>query len=318
MTFTTWRNTPTHVYQYYWNNITLLPKYEYFHFVTRLALVRGDARAHQEIKKLESMFEHQNVQTVWDTLQTYLTNVAPITFATSRQPYLDRYPQIRPWARSLFATRFAQTLFNLDVHAFLPSNLFTEGPDIVKTLLNDHQAIRELSAFATNFILMYEKYKNSSSEASMHLYEIGRSLYKPEHSAQELELWIYFLTHLIIGDSQFYTSTLRNTEFYKALLHEIEELITSNYLWVQLDCKVEFLVCCDICNYQTNLREVIGSEAHCSLSDSGNFIVDKYNLVPQKNRIDWVTSEHRNVLYLIAFYKQINHEAKLQINENLG
>ena len=86
------------------------------------------------------------------------------------------------------------------------------------------------------------------------------------------------------------------------MIQLVEEIISENYFNINLDLKLEFLVCTRILNYQTKLKEVIRSETENSLSNSGNYLIDVYNSMSFiKNKNDFKSSEHRNILYIMAF-----------------
>jgi hypothetical protein len=297
--------TITSVYDYYWQHREQLPIYEQFHFVSRLFLLKHDARAQAALANWKQ--ENNNQEALLAFLEKALTNTAPITHSELRQPFLDKYPTIRPIARRLFTYHFAKTLFNEKIETLLPTDEEkAEWTNLINSLLLDTTALKELSAFATNFILMVTNTIKSDSKTPL-LFEFCQSLYNPNQSPKELELWIYFLTHLIIGDTLFYTSTLpkENQQLYTHMMELIEEKISTNFHFVHLDCKVEYLVCCELSGYESSLVSEIGKELTNSLADDGHYVIDKINHYPQKTRATFDTSEHRNVLAIIAFYDEL-------------
>ena len=149
--------------------------------------------------------------------------------------------------------------------------------------------------------------KHTDSPITEELYERASSLYDPSASERELESWIYYLTHLIIGDTLFYVVPLsqKKSSLYTHILKSIESEIANNFLWVHLDCKLEFLVCSYLHGYTSYLAPMIRSEANNSLSPEGAFVVDKYNRNPQLHRVTFQTSEHRNALYIMSGYDSI-------------
>ncbi len=298
-------NSPRLVYENYTKNFTLLPKYEQFHLISRLFLVKNDPWAGQQIQVLADKLRAVPKQAAWDILQEYLTNIAPINNQIERAQYLAKYPDIRPIARYLFTIFFGKKLFNLDFSSFFTFSK-TEVAHLQDELLKDEAAVKELTAFTINFILLSTHYfaKNADSTITIDLYELSKRLYTPDKSAGELESWIYYLTHLIIGDSLFYVVPLsqQKEKLYTEILQAIESKVSQNYMWVHLDCKLEFLVCCQLHSYHSYLEPIIHSEANCSLSKNGNFVVDTHNLHPQLHRVEFATSEHRNALYLISTY----------------
>ena len=88
------------------------------------------------------------------------------------------------------------------------------------------------------------------------------------------------------------------------MCESLEEIIRKNYFSISLDNKVEFLVCCKLCGFQTMLEEIIQDEASKSLAEVGNFIVDKMNVKKKLANNQFLISEHRNVLYIMS---NLNH-----------
>lgn len=81
-----------------------------------------------------------------------------------------------------------------------------------------------------------------------------------------------------------------------------EEIIKKRYFEINIDNKVEFLVCARILDYKTDLSEIIYSECVNSLSDLGNYLIDRHNTYKDvKSKNSFIQSEHRNVLFLMVF-----------------
>jgi hypothetical protein len=113
---------------------------------------------------------------------------------------------------------------------------------------------------------------------------------------------MYLFTHCIIGDSNFYTQDInpKNRPAFRQMLKILENIIAENFQVINLDNKLEFLVCCRICGYETGLSEPIFNECRESLSDEGHFLVDKHNQNAQDSRQTIAGSEHRNVLFIMS------------------
>ncbi len=305
-------NTPTKVYEYYWKIYETLPPYEQFHFISRLFLVKGDIRAKNEIEKLKKTYDTLTQQEVWDDLQKKLTNTATINHAESRKVFLEKYPTIRKNARDLFTYFFAKKLFNIDLQKTLRNEMTDEWDSTTTALLADVSAVKELSAYVINFVLLYTHYKegNTDSEITTQLYELSKEIYTSDSDSQENEMWIYFLTHLIIGDTLFYIAPLCSSkrELYAEMIHHLQKSIERRYFEIHLDCKLEFLVCSHLTGSHSYLEDVILSEASESLSMDGDFVIDIYTSNKQLHRTTAITSEHRNVLFLLAFYEKIDQE----------
>ncbi|MET1033374.1 MAG: hypothetical protein ABWX94_02655, partial [Candidatus Saccharimonadales bacterium] len=110
-------------------------------------------------------------------------------------------------------------------------------------------------------------------------------------------------THCIIGESNFYTRTIPDyaASIYRDMLTSLEVLITEHFDDINLDNKLEFLVCCRICSYETDLFDRIYEECSKSLSPNGTYLIDTHNgHTAQQNRTSLQASEHRNVLFLLS------------------
>jgi len=87
---------------------------------------------------------------------------------------------------------------------------------------------------------------------------------------------------------------------YRKMITDLEKIIVSNFDSIHMDNKFEFLVCSKLVGHKSKLHDAIWDEGEKSISPNGSFIIDKYNKNPQKNRIDLILSEHRNVLAIMS------------------
>jgi hypothetical protein len=118
------------------------------------------------------------------------------------------------------------------------------------------------------------------------------------------DLQAYMLTHAIIGESNFYSNKItRHKKIYEQIIIELEKLIGDNYFQLALDVKFEFLVCCEICNYSSSLKNLILAEADRSLADNGNFLISRLNDSRGFLTRNLLDAEHRNTLYIMATSK---------------
>jgi hypothetical protein len=117
----------------------------------------------------------------------------------------------------------------------------------------------------------------------------------------QIQLFLYLLTHCIIGETNFYTQRISAAKLKQTntLLAKMEEVVTSHFELINLDNKLEFLVCCKLCDYQTPLFDTIYEECDKSVGIAG-YLVDTHNLNPQSSKMSLEDSEHRNVLYIMS------------------
>ena len=84
------------------------------------------------------------------------------------------------------------------------------------------------------------------------------------------------------------------------IIQYIEQLITNSFKKISLDIKLEFIVCTKMLNYKSQIENKILQEASSSMSKIGNYIIDIYNDNHDSFKKDFISSEHRNVLYIMA------------------
>jgi len=170
-------------------------------------------------------------------------------------------------------------------------------------LLKDTEALSILSTHAINFLYLLERCINQRDDTLplAHFLEVGKTAYNRSDKLH-LQLLLYLYTHCIIGDARFYYRALpaRHAPVYTAMLQELEALIGQHYEDINLDNKFEFLVCCKIAGFTSGHEERIFDEASRSQSPDGVFLVDRFNNNPQAGNISLDTSEHRNVLFIMA------------------
>jgi len=126
----------------------------------------------------------------------------------------------------------------------------------------------------------------------------------------QLSLKIYFFTHCIIAETLFYARNIpqKYQSTYLKIIEIVEDLIKNNYFNSHIDHKLEFLMCCRICNYTSKLENQIFDEINQSLSTEGLFLVDSINYYKDtRGKFDFYQAEHQNVLYLMACQKYSPH-----------
>jgi len=176
-----------------------------------------------------------------------------------------------------------------------------------KKLSADKGAIAILSTHAINYFYLLQYYLDRERKeikvTDPELYfNIAAKAYTGKLK-NHLDLKIYLLTHCVIGESYFYSRPImHNKDIYLKMIKLLESLIWKNYFSVSLDNKFEFLVCAELCQYNSDLKQMIFSEAERSLSNVGNFLIDKINDIGKENiaKNGFISAEHRNVLFIMA------------------
>lgn len=298
--------------EYYKRNIGLYSA-EKFHYASRLWLWTGDEWSRKILDDARSSYIGSSSEEYRVTLDSILArkdNALSVNQNKAyRKKYFEAFRMLPIYNALLFRVLFCDSVYDLDIRPYVKELIpDKEFIGLFRELLADQDAIRVLSTHAINFFyLLKNYYKFSVRLSSMVLvdpYEIvtlagdysdlvNRKILM---QSDALKLKIYVLTHAILGESRFYQRSVR-LQAFKEMCREIEKVISDNYFDVSLDNKCEFLVCAKICGYKTHLKKMIMGEAEKSLSWSGQFIVDAdASAVRHVLR----TSEHRNVLYIMA------------------
>jgi hypothetical protein len=208
---------------------------------------------------------------------------------------------------------FCDSIYDLDIRPYIRKYISDkEFIDLFHDLIDDEDAIRLLSTHAINYFYLLKNYfKDKISLSSVvlvspvELAKLLKGYRKLERKgtidkSRSVKLQIYLLTHAIIGQSRFYARSVKLSD-YTLFCKKVERLISDNFFDVSLDNKLEFLVCCQICGYETSISQIIEQETERSVSWAGNFLVDTLNSANTTKTGDCLRiSEHRNILYLMS------------------
>ncbi len=302
---------------YYKKRINQIPT-EAFHFASRLWLWSNDEWARQQLDDLQQYYIGKSPDEIEATVQKIINSAKGAKLGVNqkssyRKEAYAKYDKLPMYNLLLYKVLFGETIYGLDVRPYVRKyisdkefiNLFIE-------LVEDKDAVCLLSTHAINYFYLLKNYfkdKISLSSAVLvspdemigllpHYKKLEKSG-KIDHKLS-LKLQIYLLTHMIIGESRFYAKKIRLSQF-KRVFAKLEQLIGDNYFDLSLDNKIEFLVCGQICGYESDKRSIIEQEASKSVSWAGNFLVDSFGLSNDSRTADCLRlSEHRNVLYIMS------------------
>ncbi len=292
------------IYEYYMDNCHLLDDDKRFHLASRLAAWRGDPRAFQLLRESFD-FIVQPDRDLDDVLyelanrpQTGRRNAHEL-----RQPYFKKYPILYGAHLALFRVRHLNVIYGIDARSALFNSIAEiELKQLEADLLNDDNALKILSTFAINYCYLLERVieNNEESLPIQHFYDIGTTY--DVSQIQDLQLLIYLYTHCIIGESNFYTRNISDDKLpiYRQMLERLEIIIKTNFDKINLDNKLEYLVCARICHFNSDLFGPIYTECEKSISPDGIFLIDVHNQNTQNERTGFVRSEHRNVLFIMS------------------
>lgn len=305
--------------EYFKGSLELYP-HELFHYASRRWLWSRDEWSAKQLADMkawylgedEAGYDEKIAEICNKTVRTENVNQG----RAYRRKYYERYDKLPIYNAILFRYLFAQTLYGIDLRPYIHKYISdTELSGLYEQLIRDHDAIRVLSTHAVNFCYLLSNYMNIQLEPHLFLdisneYDhLVASNELSENVAKKLE--VYLLTHVIIGESRFYSRNVEN-DAYTDICHRLEGIIKSNYFDISLDNKLEFLVCAELCNYKTELRALILQEAGRSVSWAGPFIVDN-DAAAIRHIVQ--TAEHRNVLYVMANSERFEQKGSLDGND---
>lgn len=287
------------VQNYYDKSLEYIPR-KAFHFSSRMYLWTLDDK-YKNILELEEnasikVKDESDIKKEFEYILSKST-YRPSKYQAIREDSLKKYPLIRNYNEILFSALFAKTIYSRDLSKNVLEVIGKKKlEDIFNKLINDPESIMKLSTVAINFLYLSKEFLNIDLKPQL-FFEIAKR-YQNEIDS---ELLIYLLTHTIIGASKFYSQKiLADKELYIECLKYLEEIFLNNFVNISLDTKLEFLVCCRILEYQSLIEKSINSEAEKSLSDLGNYVVDKFNSKETNTKDDMEKAEHRNVLFLMS------------------
>ena len=283
---------------YYFEHLGQLTKDKQFHFASRIAAWDGDGRAADVLNGLRDYLTGEEIT---ETLKRIL-DMPPKRFYGKEQrlPYFKKYPTLYGLHNALFRVRHLKVVYGIDVRPDLLKIVpKKELADLYDSLSEDKQALRILSRFAIDYLMLYETlFEKETRFDPGRVAELAAG-YDMDDIVQ-VHLYIYLVTHTIIADTFFYHRPVPKSRLglYRAMLRDIEKLVDSPV--IRLDPKFEFLVACRICGLDTYLFTKFEQEAAASLSPSGSFIIDKLVGGPSAGLNQLERAEHRNVLYVMS------------------
>ena len=292
---------------YYFAHFDEMPFDKRFHFVSRLAAWNNDSQAIEKLESYRLKLAPTREAALEQVFHLYHSPPAMhINSLAARQPYFDTYPELQGLDLALFRLRHLKTIYGIDiVEEFNQVYPVEKLRHIADSLEQDEDALRILSTFAINYIFLtrYILYPSASSvDFVKHVHTIASTV--THKTPEQIQLLIYLYTHCIICDTNFYAQPVcfENVDTFMTMLTELEQIIIDNYSNIHLDNKFEFLVCCRIMDYrpQAVLTNRIYTEAEQSLSNKGDFLIDRHNSFPQQKKVTFSTSEHRNVLFIMS------------------
>lgn len=295
------------IYDFYQINFDNLTSKK-FHFASRLYLYNNDGFYHQQLLAMKPVFLEKNF-----LLREYTPRQEALAkFDKTRLNHINKFPNFLHWHDILIQGLYAQTVYGENHLAEVKK--LVQAKDLLaleSKLFADRQALAWLATYAISFLFFLHRWflEDEDNLDLDQLIEIGLSHFD-EQQPYELNLQIYYFTHCIIGETLFYARPIpeKHLSSHLKMLKIVEKLIKNNYFHTSLDHKLEFLMCCQLCHYQSDLEQEIFAEADRSVAPQGEFVVDKFNYYQAtKGQFDLYQAEHQNVLYLMACQKYSPH-----------
>ena len=290
---------PAQISNYYNRFSEFLPNHLAFHYWSRLWLYNHDSVARLKLDSLKNWYLGKGDidKRIKDLTTTTAHKDDPLTL---RKAHYQKYPKLLKYSSLLFWWLMAKKIYgedvSTDIELVAPK---TEILHLYQTVLEDNEAIKILSSGATNFFYLVGEYLKIKIDTKK-LFDLSETV-KIKVDRENIKREFYFLSHLIIGETCFYTKkNLSDAETCMRAVKRMEQIIKDSYFRISLDMKFEFIVCCQILDYKSDLEGIISGEAERSLSSSGNFLVDTHNAWIHGFGHKFARSEHRNVLYLMS------------------
>lgn len=294
--------------RYYLDNISSLPVSKGFHFASRLYLWNQDHSAKQITLDLKpSMLQNKTPEATVAHLRAISAGAGGHESVNAKQiraEYTEKYSFLRRVMPMLYYMHWSNVIYGEPIdHLFDEVLDRSEAESLMEQLLNDPRGTAVLSTHAVNFFYLYSHYikKSEASEHIAYITDIYERSYD-DNVLIELQLKLYLVTHAIIGETLFYSRGIRPDliPIYTDLCRSLDKLITDRFIDINLDNKLEFLVCSKICGYEPSSKDRVNQEAEASISKNGTFLVDQHNNNPQLLHDSLKGAEHKSVLYIMS------------------
>jgi len=283
-----------------------MPVSEQIHFWSRRYWWNGDETEREKLLSLEDKYVGIGDEGVRQRVADLVTGAYGDLRAMTEKEQIERrrsyavYPRVMVVNYLLFYWFLTKSIFNKDTREFMAEIVTDEElSDLRQRLSGDEMNMRGLATGAVNFFYLTSEYLNLPQPDLEWLVRVSQRL-KEVPAEGMIRPWFYSLTHMIIGESLFYTRKVEKKEKCLEIVKKLEEEIEKHFFGISLDMKMEFLVCCRLCDYESKLKGLIMEEAKRSLSDHGNFLVDTLNDFRNRHTNKMPQAEHRNVLYLLV------------------
>lgn len=283
----------------YKEKITSLSAKKQFHFNSRMFLWTKE----MYYKKRVILLKDTLLENLDESLENTKNPTAEYSkkFLPLRKSALEKYPWIIRYNVVLFKWLFLKTIFKDDIRKKILSTISEKTlREYAQSLLNDPPSLIMLSTFGINFLYLTRGIlQDKNLFHPKQFLDMATKYYASISEHVELEL--YFFTHCIIGESQFYDKPVQNNiKVYADMIRASEKILGKHFATISIDNKVELLVAAELCHIKSVLFEKIQKECEENFSEKLGFISEPRKPIEKQNLGD---EEHRNVLYIMSNLK---------------
>lgn len=303
----------------FYSDALFLPEDKKFHFYSRLFLWTGKKEYREKINLMKEYFLGGEWEKDWlkkikeiiKDRREYQEKV--VNGKIFREKIIKKYPNLGVYHELLFRFLMAENVFRADWRTLIEKEVsHKELLDYGERFMKNKKDLRGLSTFAVNFLFLlafFLKEEKFTQKIKRELLAIVEKIEIKKREGDLMKNDFYFLSHCIVAGSGFYSRKVaREDDLFSQALEKMESILEDDYEKISLDNKLEFLVCACLVGRKSFLKEKILKEAEQSFSPIGNFLVDVLNERKEDfSRKDFFSSEHRNVLYIMAGNDYKNH-----------
>lgn len=272
--------------QTYVERFSELSEVKRFHFATRLKNYQG---APDFDDYLQNNIPTSDLAKIFEN-----NDYTEVNFYENRKEFFEKYDRLYPLEAALFRVNHLKNEYDIDIREEL-TKLYPKEQiyKLCDELLLDKSALKELSTYAVNVICLSEQLYPRESNVVERLCDFVLS-----DGAGEGQAMVYFVTHIILCSTSFYTQSAPEQYLpkFRAMLAKCEDYVLENFATMSLDVKLEYLVCVQITDANTSLEDAIREECEGSMSPEGYLLDDRRPA--RLNNLDG--AEHRNALFVMS------------------
>jgi hypothetical protein len=298
-----------HIRNYYFKNFAKLSAPRQFHFASRLAAWEGSADARKKLTPLQSYLLPGSPKHTF--AQLLKKPVGPIYEGAKRMPFFERYPMLHGINIALFRIKHLKDIYGIDLRHVLWELVSRDDlKKLNQALRTDVKATGWLSSFWVNHLYLSELLFGEEFSLDPELLIAASERYDINDVVQ-LNLNIYFLTHCIIADSNFYLRSppAHRMPIYIEMLNILDRLIEHG--GAKLDAQLEYLVTSRICGRTSPFENIVYKQLP-SLLNSDGYLTEPTGQFSDKSSNSLDASEHRNVLYIMSTTEFSPHKNRVK------